>query len=766
MPSDAFNESYLGTLTFLTNSSGNYSVLSINVTVNGSPILSVPAATLQLIAGTTNSTSINITNTGNTDVNDITLSIGGISGVGANLTAALSSSSFAISYKSSKIVNITISAPLNQAVGAYSGQISAGYRNAEKSANATLSVIVLSASRALTATAASATWVRNISTTAAANTTITNTGNLNISDITVSVPDLYNGIYMLAKSNIAASSSSITNLMPGQNANITFTLTGVTSSLPNGAYTGTINVTSVTANQTAAFTLTIRNPIYSLSAPSTATFPATARNASSSTSFTITNDGDFAITDLNVTTGASSAYNVTFSGYSTSLTIGGSTTVTVNGFIPLSEDSGSHSIGTIYIRSAQTNATNSALYVAPESKLEITRAALLVDGSEDSVSNGETGSDDMQPGSTLKVEVEVKNTFTSSEDIKLKDVFIRVTANNINDDEDEKKETSTFSLSASRKSGTKTLDFGKVSNELGEGTYAINIYAEGDDEHGATHTAEWTVYVELDKEEHDIRIYTIEGETNLSCNRKTTITPHIYNFGSSFEDEAEFAIVNTQLGLSSRERFELDNDLGDSDSRFSKDYDIDAANLSTGTYAIKMYAYHDGDDLDDERTINIVVKDCSTTTTGGQSYSIDFATTSGKVLTLKNNDVIAFSLLNEAHTITINNVGATSVTLTISSTPVTLSLSAGETRNIDLNGDGISDIAVTLHSITSGQALITTTKLAAGAATTGTATTAGEEDVTVEKPFTETAAFIIILIGAIVIVALLIIVLMVYLMKK
>lgn len=767
IPSDAFNESYTGSLNFSTNLSDSNAILTINLNVTSSPAATVSAPILYVIAGTINTTSFNISNTGNTDLNDIAITIGSVSGVGANMTATLSQSSTTIAYQNSRLVNVTISAPLNQTTGSYSATINVTY-GTDKSVSSTLSVVVLSPVRALSATSAAATWVRGISTSTTANTTITNTGNLNISSITISVPDLYNGIYALAKSNIVASTSAITNLMPTQNANITFTITGVTSSLPNGDYTGTINITSATANTTAVLTMTIRNPVYSLSVPSSVTFPGTARNATTSTSFTITNNGDYAVTGINVSTSATStAYNNTFSGYSTSLAVGGSTTVTITGFLPLSEDSGSHSIGTIYVRSDHAN-TTSSLYFNPESKLEINNVRLLVDGKEDNVPNGATGDDKMKPGSKLKVEVETKNTFTSSEDIKIEDTYIRVTAESLDEDEEDvEKESGTFDLKANKKSGTKTFDFGNVSLELEEGSYSIVIYAEGDDEYGARHTAEWTVYVELDKESHDIRIYDFEIEsTTLSCDRKTTITPYVYNFGSGREEEAEFTIVNTQLGLSSREKFELENDLSESDSIWSNVYDIDATNLNAGTYPLKMYAYYDGDELDDERTVNIVVKDCATgTATGGQSYSIDFTATSGKVLTLKTDDVIAFSLLNEAHTVTINNVGAASVTLTISSTPVTLSINVGETRNIDLNADGTSDLSVTLHSITSGQALITTTKLAAGAVTTGT-TTADEEDETIEKPFTETAAFIIILIGAIVLIALLIIVLMVYLMKK
>ncbi len=768
IPSDAFNESYTGKLNFLTNLSDSNATLTINLNVTPSPAITVSSPTLYVIAGTINTTSFNITNTGNTDLNDVQLTVGSISGTGSNMAFTLSPASAAISYQNSRLVNITVSAPLNQSTGTYTATINTTYSGSNLTST-TLTVVVLSASRALSATAASATWVRGISTSVSANTTITNTGNLNLSSIVVGLPDLYNGIYMLAKSNIAASPSSTANLVPAQTANIAFTITGVTSSLPNGAYTGTMNITSAEGtNTTAAFTLTIRNPVYSLSAPSSATFAGTARNATTSTSFTITNNGDYAVTGINVSTSATStAYNITFSGYSTSLAVGGSTTATVTGFLPLSEDSGSHSIGTIYVRSDQAN-TTSSLYFNPESKLEINTVRLLVDGKEDGVSNGATGDDKLEPGSRLKVEVEVKNTFTSSEDIKIEDVFIRLTAESLdNDEEDIEKESGSFDLKANRKSGTKTFDFGNVSIELEEGSYSIVIYAEGDDEYGARHTEEWTVYVELDKDSHDMRIYDFEIEdTTLSCDRKTTITPYVYNFGSSREDEAEFTIVNTQLGLSSREKFELENDLSESDSIWSNTYDIDATNLSAGTYPIKMYAYYDGDELDDERTVNIVVKDCATvtTTTGGQSYSIDFTATSGKVLTLKANDVIAFSLLNEAHTITINNVGAASVTLTISSTPVVLSINTGETRNVDLNGDGTSDVAVTLHSITSGQALITTTKLAVTGVTT--TVTDEEEDETIEKPFTESAAFIIILIGAIVLIALLIIVLMVYLMKK
>ena len=59
---------------------------------------------------------------------------------------------------------------------------------------------------------------------------------------------------------------------------------------------------------------------------------------------------------------------------------------------------------------------------------------------------------------------------------------------------------------------------------------------------------------------------------------------------------------------------------------------------------------------------------------------------------------------SSVHTITFLTVGATSATLRFESEPVDVTLSVGETKSVDVDGDGVEDIEVTLNSIKDGKA--------------------------------------------------------------
>ncbi len=74
------------------------------------------------------------------------------------------------------------------------------------------------------------------------------------------------------------------------------------------------------------------------------------------------------------------------------------------------------------------------------------------------------------------------------------------------------------------------------------------------------------------------------------------------------------------------------------------------------------------------------------------------------------------------HTVTFDEVTSDSVTLTIKSFPITLRLSIGETKNVDVNDDGLDDLSVTLKGITDKTASIDFKKLE-GAASAETPTT-------------------------------------------
>ena len=69
---------------------------------------------------------------------------------------------------------------------------------------------------------------------------------------------------------------------------------------------------------------------------------------------------------------------------------------------------------------------------------------------------------------------------------------------------------------------------------------------------------------------------------------------------------------------------------------------------------------------------------------------------------LETNDTIQFILGNSTHTLLVENITNSSVTLEINSTPITTTLTVNETKALDLNGDGKNDFSVKLVTISQG----------------------------------------------------------------
>ncbi|MDD2656076.1 MAG: fibronectin type III domain-containing protein [Patescibacteria group bacterium] len=76
------------------------------------------------------------------------------------------------------------------------------------------------------------------------------------------------------------------------------------------------------------------------------------------------------------------------------------------------------------------------------------------------------------------------------------------------------------------------------------------------------------------------------------------------------------------------------------------------------------------------------------------------------------------SKLNEVHTAEVVSIiednSVLKAQVTIHSNPVTVTLAAGQSQNVDLNGDGTNDTTVTMNSVSSGQANFTLTFIPSG----------------------------------------------------
>ena len=106
----------------------------------------------------------------------------------------------------------------------------------------------------------------------------------------------------------------------------------------------------------------------------------------------------------------------------------------------------------------------------------------------------------------------------------------------------------------------------------------------------------------------------------------------------------------------------------------------------------------------------------SGTTTAAVSFDVDFSKDSAGTIKAQQGRIKSFSFDGSTkHTVTFDKVTATSATVTIASTPVTVTLNTGQSKEVDINGDGVSDMSVMLKSVVNGVADLAISKIEAGA---------------------------------------------------
>jgi hypothetical protein len=77
------------------------------------------------------------------------------------------------------------------------------------------------------------------------------------------------------------------------------------------------------------------------------------------------------------------------------------------------------------------------------------------------------------------------------------------------------------------------------------------------------------------------------------------------------------------------------------------------------------------------------------------------------IVSMASQSTATFSVAGEAHSAVVKSLTETSAVITISSDPVDVELAVEETKELDLDGDGVNDLSVTLVSIEDGVANVT-----------------------------------------------------------
>lgn len=229
--------------------------------------------------------------------------------------------------------------------------------------------------------------------------------------------------------------------------------------------------------------------------------------------------------------------------------------------------------------------------------------------------DGETIDDEAKPGDTVEVRVETRNNFTSEEDLKIEDISVEVTIEEIDDGDDLDEESSDFDLRPGDDKKV-SLKF-QVPIEVDEDTFDVTIHAEGEDENGTTHEADMRLRLEVNKESHQLKITRLAlSPAEISCKRNNVqLAATAINIGNDDEQDVLIQVLNSDLGIDLKETVaELTAEPNEEESKFSKTFSFNAPpDAEAGSYPITFSAIYDDGRKKAEETATLTVNDCVTT---------------------------------------------------------------------------------------------------------------------------------------------------------
>ncbi len=228
--------------------------------------------------------------------------------------------------------------------------------------------------------------------------------------------------------------------------------------------------------------------------------------------------------------------------------------------------------------------------------------------------DGDTIDDEAEPGDTVEFRVEVQNNFTNEEDLDIEDITIEVTIEGIDDGDDLDDESSDFDLRAGRDKRV-TIKF-QVPIEVEEDNFDVLIHAEGEDENGTDHDADMRLSLDVEKESHLLTITRLSlSPAEVSCNRRNMqLATTVINTGNEDEEDVEFQVLNTDLGIGLKEEIdELTAEPNEDESRYSNTFSFNVPNdAESGSYPIVFRAVYNDGRKKSEETATLTVNDCIT----------------------------------------------------------------------------------------------------------------------------------------------------------
>jgi len=345
-------------------------------------------------------------------------------------------------------------------------------------------------------------------------------------------------------------------------------------------------------------------------------------NETITATFTLTNDDvNNSVTGLVFsTTGINAKYVVQFIGAPTEIAANSSVNVTIQGYVPIDLDAVDSNgnktaveLGTMTVNGTGADPVTANVYMEARNRLSIERVDITWNGEDERVDDGET-IEDIRPGQSIEVLIEIENLFDDSddEDFDIEDVEAEVEIDSEFDADDDSKDVGDISAEE-----TEEVTFNmEVEADADDGTYDLVITVIGEDENEARHGERWVIDLEINREKEDIRIKTAEflPET-VSCDRDVRLEVKIENMGSRDSDEIVLLVESDDFDYKQK-LVEIDLDTEDD---YSRTFNIDIPeDVEAGIYLFSIKTFFDSkdyneDDYSDVKDVVLTVRDCAVT---------------------------------------------------------------------------------------------------------------------------------------------------------
>jgi len=241
--------------------------------------------------------------------------------------------------------------------------------------------------------------------------------------------------------------------------------------------------------------------------------------------------------------------------------------------------------------------------------LTVSKVTIWVDGDKEDVSEFEEI--DANPGSEIKLQVELKNEYANSDD-EIENIELELVASSLDEDEEDYEDDAEIDdIKGTRDDDVKfeTFTIGFDADE-GSNTVTIDITADCPNSTDVCNNDfEFSINVEKEKHELTMTSASVSPDT-MTCNGYATLSFKIYNTGREDEEEVVIEASNSALGIDFKDIVDLDT-CPDDDCIYSKSIEINAKDgQAAGTYPIAIKAVYDDGDETLTKTVNLVTEAC------------------------------------------------------------------------------------------------------------------------------------------------------------